>query len=261
MAVSDTQKVDYLWKKLGYGVAKTDTNDNKLAPNESISSPLILRGDKVWKQADTIPGTMPASSAGVVTVYPTSAPNQTTVDDTASANRTWKTGLTDWIPPEIGSTYQVKVYVHTTGQAGNAASGGDQLFAVGSGNNDEWFFDYQAGVLNFIGTNLPNGINFSGKSIYISGARYTGTFGVGGGAADFNDTTLTGNTTITRAILSNVLGTQYGGTGVASFTKDGVFIGANTSTVGFVSGSSGQVFQVAANGTPTFSVLDGGTFS
>ena len=46
MAVSDNQKLDYLWKKLGYGVAKTDTNDQKLAANESIVSPLLLRADK-----------------------------------------------------------------------------------------------------------------------------------------------------------------------------------------------------------------------
>ena len=50
MAISDTQKVDYLWKKLGYGKAKTDTNTNKKAPNEAIISPLLLRGDKIWTQ-------------------------------------------------------------------------------------------------------------------------------------------------------------------------------------------------------------------
>jgi hypothetical protein len=42
MAISDTQKVDYLWKKLGYGATKTDTNTNKKAPNEAIASPLII---------------------------------------------------------------------------------------------------------------------------------------------------------------------------------------------------------------------------
>ena len=26
MAITDAKKVDYLWKKLGYGVTKTDTN-------------------------------------------------------------------------------------------------------------------------------------------------------------------------------------------------------------------------------------------
>ena len=198
MAITDAKKIDYLWKKIGYGATKTDTNTAKKAPNEAIASPLLLRGDKTWNQASSIPAVMPASSAGVVTVYPTSAPDETTADGTSTANRTWKTGITDWIPPEFGSTYQVKVYVHTAGDNGNAAGSGDQVFATGSGNNDEWFFDYQSGVLHFIGTNLPNGINFSGKAVYISGARYTGTQGLqnisGGGAGDTGNFSFSGST-------------------------------------------------------------------
>ena len=68
--------------------------------------------------------------------------------------------------------------------------------ATGTGNDDEWFFDYQSGVLHFIGENLPNGVDFSGKSIYISGARYSGPLGLGGvasgnfsGDVDFSSTT------------------------------------------------------------------------
>ena len=178
MAISDSQKVDYLWKKLGYSAAKTDTNANKKAPNEAIASPLLMRADKLWNQADAIPGVLPGSTASPVTVYPTSAPQECTQDLTATANRTWKTGVTDWISPEFGSTYQVKVYIHTAGDA-VGASGGTQVFATGSGNDDEWFFDYQAGTLHFIGTNLPNGVSFTGKSVYISGGRYTGEFGIG----------------------------------------------------------------------------------
>ena len=136
---------------------------------------------------------MPGSTAGVVTVYATSAPDETTADGTSTANRTWKTGLTDWIPPEFGSTYQVKVYIHTASAAGNAASSGDQVFATGSGNNDEWFFDYQSGVLHFIGANLPNGISFTGKSVYISGARYTGTLGLHNNVVDTGDFGFSGN--------------------------------------------------------------------
>ena len=78
MAITDAKKVDYLWKKIGYGATKTDTNANKAAPNEAIASPLLLRGDKTWNQASSIPATMPGSSTGVVTVYPTSAPDETT---------------------------------------------------------------------------------------------------------------------------------------------------------------------------------------
>ena len=61
-------------------------------------------------------------------------------------------------------------------------------------------------------------------------------------------------------MLSNVLGTQYGGTGLSSFTENGVMIGANSSTLGFVTGTSGQVLQVGGDGVPTFDKLDGGTF-
>ena len=173
MAINDNQKLDYLWKKLGYGVSKTDINSVKNATNESIPSPLLLRGDKLWAEASLIPAVIPTSDTTQVQLET----SETTADATASANRTWKTNTTDWIPPEFGSTYQVKVYLDNSG-AGNPASTGTQLFAAGSGNNDEWFFDYQSGVLNFIGDNLPSGI--SGKTVYIVGARYIGNFGISG---------------------------------------------------------------------------------
>jgi len=218
MAITDAKKVDYLWKKIGYGATKTDTNANKLAPNEAIASPLLLRGDKTWNQASSIPAVLPGSSSGVVTVYPTSNPNETTADATATANRTWKTGLTDWIPPEFGSTYQVKVYIHTSGDAAGA-TGGDQVFATGSGNNDEWFFDYQSGVLHFIGANLPNGVSFTGKSVYISGGRYTGTIGLQNNVANTGDFTFSGNTISTSSSNAD-FELSAAGTGQYVFTSD-----------------------------------------
>ena len=60
MAIPDNQKVDYLWKKIGYAAAKTDTEANKQGPNESIPSPLIIRGDKIMANSASIPGTIPA---------------------------------------------------------------------------------------------------------------------------------------------------------------------------------------------------------
>lgn len=203
MAITDTQKVDYLWKKIGYGRAKTDINSIKNATNESISSPLFLRGDQVWSQASLIPSTIPGSNTQVVTLYPTTNPVECSVDITSSTNRTWKTDITDWIPPEIGSTYLVKVYLHTPGQSGTAASSGTQIFGAGSGNDDEWFFDYQSGTLNFIGTNLPSGI--SGKSVYISGAVYSGIKGVAvpGAGASFTFLDVTGISTFAGGIDVN----------------------------------------------------------
>ena len=285
MTISDSQKVDYLWKKLGYGATKTDTNANKKAPNEAIASPLLLRADKVLQQASSIPGTIPSSSSGVVTVYLGSNAIETTEDTTASSDRTWKTGQTDWIPPEFGSTYLIKVYADTTGAA-DPTSTGTQLFATGSGNNDEWFFDYQSGVLHFIGTNLPSEVDGT-NVIYIVGAQYTGTFGVGSGGAEATlniSQTLTANnivanntitvgdisintSTVTSDVLSantlqlfNALETQYGGTGLDSLTQDGILFAKSNSAFEFSTGSSGEILQIAANGTPAFDSLDGGTF-
>jgi hypothetical protein len=228
MAITDAKKVDYLWKKLGYGATKTDTNAAKKGPNEAIASPLLLRGDKVWNQANGITATMPGSNTDVVTVYLTTAPDETANDGTAAANRTWKTGLTDWIPPEFGATYGVKVYIHTASNVGTAAASGTRVYAAGSGNNDEFFFDYQSGVLHFIGTNLPNGVSFSGKSCYVSGARYTGTIGVTSLTAETGNFTFSGsavNQDVTNADFT--LGTS--GTGQYIFSSNtGVVVPTGT---------------------------------
>jgi hypothetical protein len=174
MAISDNQKLDYLFKKVGFGATKTDINSNKLAANESIASPLLIRGDTIWAESGSIPSVKPSTTTSPVTIQ---TAVEATADITATTNRTWKTGITDWIPTEFGATYLVNVYIHTSGDAAGAESLSNKVFTTGSGNNDEWFFDYQSGVLNFIGTNLPDGVNFSGKSVYISGATYSGTKG------------------------------------------------------------------------------------
>lgn len=200
MALADSTKVDFLWKKLGFGVTKTAPNANKQAFNESIPSPLLMRGDKVWQSSGSIPGVKPAATSSIVQIYQDAAGGTATVetveDLSAPDNRTWKTNLTDWIPTEFGSTYLVKVYVDDAGSS-DPQTGGTQLFQAGSGSNDEWFFDYSSGVLNFNGTNIPTviGTGVTGKSVYIVGARYVGPFGVGGGSS-------IGNLTVTDTTFS-----------------------------------------------------------
>jgi hypothetical protein len=219
--ITDAKKVDFLWKKLGFGKSKTETNALRPAPSEGVASPLLLRGDKVWNQANGIPASMPSSNAGVVTVYLTTAPTECTELAGTNPSRTWQTSLTDWIPPEFGSTYGVKVYLHTSSNAASAAASGDRFYATGgfnAGTNDEWFFDYQSGVLHFIGTNLPNP-SFTGKSIYISGARYTGTIGVASLTAETGNFTFDGsavNQDVTNADFT--LGTS--GTGQYIFSSN-----------------------------------------
>jgi hypothetical protein len=64
---------------------------------------------------------------------------------------------------------------------------------------------------------------------------------------------------ITQLIVDNVLGSAHGGTGMTSFTQNGVLYAKSTSALELATGVSGTVFQIAANGVPVFAGLDGGT--
>ena len=66
---NESQKIDYLWKKVGYGVTKTAEPASKEAFNESIASPLLYRGDLIWTQSGDIPATPPANTTSIVQVY------------------------------------------------------------------------------------------------------------------------------------------------------------------------------------------------
>jgi len=177
MAITSEQKIDFLWKKLGYGVTKTDITTAKSATNESIASPLIIRGDKIWVESDQIPSVIPTASSLYVQVHndTLSTTVEAQMDVTSEPLRTWKTNQSDWISAEFGSTYQIKVYVDSPA-AGDPQTTGIRLYPDGTGN-DEWFFDYSSGVLNFIGDSLPSSL-INGKVIYISGARYVGNTGL-----------------------------------------------------------------------------------
>ena len=247
MAITDTQKVDLLWKKIGFSKAKTDTNANKKAANEATVSEFIIKPTSVWSDISSIPGNIPASNGTVTVVYDQHA---TSADATATALRTGKTNVINGIPPSFGATYQLKVYVDSSG-SGNPSSNGTQLYETGSGNNDEWFFDYASGMLHFIGSNLPSQVS-SGKQIFVSGAKYSG------------NTLATGisNQTLFNATIDSLatpLKTSDGGTGLNTFTAKGVFYAANTSVMEQATGSNGQVMQIT-NDTPTFDDLDGGTY-
>ena len=113
-----------------------------------------------------------------------------------------KTNLTDWIPPEFGSTYFIKVYAETSGNLNPTT--GTALSDAGSGGTGEWNFDYQSGVLNFIGGTIPAALT-SSKVVYITGYRYIGAKGLGTAAsANIGNITLTDNTISVNNINGNL---------------------------------------------------------
>jgi len=178
MAVSQAQIVDLLYKQ-AFGVTKTDTSTNKSPSNESIPSPLLMRGDTIWLNASTIPA-VAAATSGLVQAYTGASAVQTVADTTTvpvgGVYPTWKTNLIDWIPAEFGSTYNVSVYVDNA-NAANPVSTGTQIFAAGSGGNGQFYFNYASGVLNFIGETIPAALT-SSKVLYIVGYRYIGPKGI-----------------------------------------------------------------------------------
>jgi len=234
---NESQKIDYLWKKVGYGVTKTAEPASKEAFNESIASPLLYRGDLIWTQSGDIPATPPASTTSLVQVYKDGVGSyspavQCTEDLTAPDNQTWKTNSTNWIPTQFGDNYLVQVYAGAA-NISNPQTAGTKLFGAGSGSDDTWFFDYQSGVLNFNGATIPTAIGTgTANTIYVVGYRYVGEFGV--------DTTFISNGTSNVSIgtaNANVTISVNGTGNVAVFSNTGAYVSGVVSVSGNVTGN------------------------
>ena len=220
MAITDSQKTDLLFKKVGYGVAKTDISTNKSPANEGNASPLVSPGSTIYQQDYLISSTtvLPSSNSSVVSVYRDSLTStvQCTKLPTTSANVSWSTGLTDWVPVQYGTGYQVKLYAGPSGSS--TPQNYISLPADGSGNNDSWYFDYQSGIVNFADTNVPTAANQNGNVVYVVGARYTGIKGISTfgnlqiGNISISGNTISGNTNVTISgnIYGNIVGNVYG---------------------------------------------------
>ena len=268
MAISDTQKVDLLYKKL-FGATKTDLATNKSASNEAIASPALIRGDTVWVQSASIPGTA-AALANIVQAYQTTNRVQCTADATtspiSSVYPTWKTGVTDWIPPEFGSTYLVKVYADTAGTSdptGNTALSDAGISGVG-----EWYFDYVSGVLNFIGGTIPATLTAS-KVIFITGYRYIGTKGITSSAsANIANTANALTTARTISLAGDLSGNiSFDGSSnvtlTATIVADAVALGTDTTGyyIGNITAGSGISLSGAAGENANITVTNSGVTS
>lgn len=179
MAISDSEKVDLLFKKLAFGVTKTASATNKAGSNETIASPLPVYANNIWTKANLIPAVAPASTSPVVSVLVGANRVQMTNDTTATPNLTWLANMTDFIPASFGSSYAVKAYIGNP--AGSKAA---RIFPDTSG--EEYVFDYNAGVLNFIGgipgtktASIGSGsVSLSTDGLYIEVYQYVGGKGV-----------------------------------------------------------------------------------
>ena len=217
MAASQEQKVDFLLKKIGYVQSKTGIAEDasgisgtKKAPTEENKpSPLVIPSTSVWADSTFIPTSPPTSDTTYVGIYTATNAFQLTHDNTVIGNRTFIARSTfgnqsasisgDWIDPSFGTDYAVQVY------KGDPNSGGVSLSPTGSGNSDEWFFDYSSGILNFNGTNVPSGITTT--NVYLIGYKYIGAKGIlpPAGKSNFTSLNVTGISTFVDVNVSTAI--------------------------------------------------------
>jgi hypothetical protein len=192
MAISDTEKLDLLWKK-NFGTSKTAGSGTKLASNETVASPTTVYASSIWANTDStsIPETPPVSTTANVGVYTGANRYRCTNDPTAPSNLTWFTTSTfgttasrtgDFVPSAFGAGYAVKVYI-------GDPNGGPAARILPDTTNEEWIFDYVAGVLTFPNTipasrtatiGTATTVSVASNGIYIEGYRYVGSKGFSG---------------------------------------------------------------------------------
>jgi hypothetical protein len=248
MAISIAQYVDLLFKKL-QGVAKTANSATKSASNESIASPAFLRGDIVWMQANQITAT-----AGAITGISNARVNSnsvecsadTTVPPIGGIRPTWLSNVSYWIPQEFGATWLPKVYVGPT-SAANIQATGTQIFSAGIGGVGEYYFDTQAGVLNFIGETIPTVLT-AGNVVYIAGYEYVGALGVTNNPGNVT----IGNLTVANTTVSTNLAD---GNITLTATGNGLVTIAGTGGITIPSGNTDQRPAIPAIGTVRFNTF------
>jgi len=269
VAASTEQKLDYLLKKIGYTASKTGLAEDsslsgtKKAPfAEAIPSPLVTPSTTIWNESALIPTTPPGSDTAQVRVYLAgTSGHRMTVDSTVSGSRafiaystynnTSTAILGDWIDPQFGDSYIIKVY------KGDPNSGGVLLSAAGAGSNDTWFFDYSSGVLNFNGTVIPSGV--TDTNIYIVGYRYIGVKGLStagittSGTSTLKDLNVTGVSTFAGNINANgnIIGDNSTNiSGINSVTATSLFANLTGNVSGIATYTSEWI--VTSNGSSDY---------
>lgn len=217
MAVSSTDKIDFLWKKVLFGVSKTATDVNKAGSNETIASPITILASNIWTKTDSasIPLTPPVSSTDVVAVHTGANRIRMTNDTTSAPNIAWlatstfgnaATRMIDFIAPTFGASYAVEVFV-------GDPNGSKAAKITPDVPNEEFVFDYSAGVLYFT-NNIPANktatigtgtVSVATDGVYIRVYRYAGPKGVAA-AGTTSKNTVVANIAARDALVGLVAG-------------------------------------------------------
>ena len=116
--------------------------------------------------------------------------------------------------------------------------------------NGELAYSFSSNKL-FIGQTDTSGsatsVEYIGGKLIVDKVANLESILVGGGSISVANAIVTGDITLDRIIFS-------------TYTNNAVLFARTDGVVDFVTGVSGSVLQIAANGVPVFGELNGGTF-
>lgn len=251
MAIVDSEKIDFLLKKVGYELAKTDKSNKKGPSNESNPSPITISSQNLW--LDTIPPNTGISSPNIIKTFTILKPDITSTIVNGQYP-TWIAPSGDWISPAYGSDYIPKVYVADSGNYTTVASlpSPTTILPAGSGT-DAYFIDYIAGIVNFADSDLPSSLKASANRVlYLEGYQYIGAKGSVDTARKSGNLTQFSTTLTLASGLRNIID-GVTGSGSLVFQSNAALINPSINGSGFVPAINyiiGQNTNIIDGGAP-----------
>ena len=159
------------------------------------------------------------------------------------------------------NNYMITVQNGSNTAVGQGANAYASAAAVGANN---YLLSVIAGANTAVGAGANSYADLVGQAANTNAANasYLSTGTVPSARISGSYTGITGVGTITAGIWNGTTITvPYGGTGMTSFTSNGILYGNTTGSLKVTAaGTEGQVLQASAAGIPSFGMLDGGIF-
>lgn len=232
MALTDSQKTSFVYKKAVAQVAETSTAKDFF--NEAYTGRDIVFPTQVWNQSDLIPATAPTLADGATSGVVQYFSKRLMTGVSGSTNAYYLSDLVDCIPFGIDASYNPVFYKN------------DGTTVINFGDSD-WVINYAAGTIYFYAGN-PSGVSAASPP-KISFYKYVGTKGVGGAGIGTNTSiNTTGIITAFKFVgdgsgLTNISG--GGSSGIATYATSS---GVSTNVVGGIA----SVTQLSVSGVSTF---------
>ena len=169
----------------------------------------------------------------------------------------------------FGQANTARIHANTAHASANAAlATGNAAFASANAGqataNASYAFANSAHAIANIAFNVANTAYAQANSATAQAANATflTTGTVPSARISGSYTGITGVGTLTAGTWNaNTIKVPYGGTGMVSFTTNGILYGNSAGDLKVTSaGTEGQVLQASSTGVPQFGMLDGGTF-